>query len=163
MNFKGSCCNSSESSHLAIMTGTQYFNRHEKDSLVLRAPTQGPQPTAVTPRHPSIPAWNGPAWVSFHVYEPRSREALVLSRHWYGRLLTQNSRPTVAVTWLPASPLWTLTRRGLMVSTPRWLTSLWVGAGSGVFGCGVPSTQSVPADAIDSPCHPPTVMKVQRN
>lgn len=50
MDFKGSCCNYSESSHLAIMMGTRYFNRHEKASLVLTALTQGPlQPTAVTP------------------------------------------------------------------------------------------------------------------
>lgn len=117
------------------MMGTQYFNRREKDALVLTAPTWGPQPTAVIPGIlPFQPETDPPEWVSTFM-SPGCQEALVLSKHWYGRLLTQNYPPPVAVTWLPASPLCALTRRGLMVSTPQadwcpmgrsWFWSIWV-------------------------------------
>lgn len=97
------------------MTGTQYFNRHEKDALVLTAPTRGPQQAAVVPGTLPVQPETDP------------REFPRLWAPDVGGSCTQQARvqeaadaelpPPVAVPWLPASPLWTLTWRRLVGNT----------------------------------------------
>lgn len=135
------------------MMGTQYFNRREKDALVLTAPTWGPQPTAVIQ-------------ASFHSSLKRTRLS-EFPRLWapdVRRLLYSASTGTGGCWRRTTRPLWLWPGCQPPLSEPshgaaswwarhRLTDVLWVEAGSGVFGCGVPSTQSVPADAINSPPH----------
>lgn len=92
--FKGSCCKQSESSRSAVRMGTQYFDRREKDSLVLTAPTRdlGRQQSLPASFHSSLKRTRLSEFLRLFV-SPRCQEALVLSKHRYGRLLTQNYLP----------------------------------------------------------------------
>lgn len=103
MDFKGSCCNYSESSHLAIMMGTRSFNRHEKASLVLTALTQGPpRPTAVAPLETdTLPS----AFTRFPVHGLRITGGSLPSQASEDKLLTPGSPTPSAGTRLPPDSL----------------------------------------------------------
>lgn len=133
------------------MMGTQYFNRREKDALVLTAPTWGPQPTAVIQAsfHSSLKRTRLSEFP--RLWAPDVRRLLYSASTGTGGCWRRTTRPL----WLwpgcqpplsepshGAASWWAHHRLTDVPKGRSWFWSIWVWCHS---------TQSVPADAINSP------------